>query len=189
VRFFTDFADQAVMLPLVMAVAITLAVQGWRRGAFIWLAAIGGTFLAVAALKFSFLSCQPVFGPWHIASPSGHVAAATVVTAGLAWLLSRGRPTILTAAAIVAVFIGWTRLLLHAHSVPEVLIGGAIGLTGATLLLRCTGAPPPIRPIPLLGVITLVVVLFHGLHLGAEAAIRRNAHNAWFIPACRVQAD
>ena len=31
-RYLTDFADQAVILPLVFATAIALALQGWRRG-------------------------------------------------------------------------------------------------------------------------------------------------------------
>ncbi len=188
-RFFTDFADQAVILPMILAVAITLALQGWVRGALAWLAAIAATLLAVLLLKLAFLSCQPVFGPWHVGSPSGHAAAATVVAGGLASLLTRHRIWIFAAAVVAAVGIGWSRLLLHAHTVPEVLIGAAIGLAGAALLTwltRATTAPPVLRPIPLICVVAAVTMLFHGLHAPAEAAIRHTAyHAAWFIPACR----
>lgn len=185
-RFLTDFADQAVILPMILAVAITLALQGWLRGALIWLAAMAVTFLAVLVLKLTFLSCQPVFGPWHVSSPSGHVAAATVVVGGLVTLLTRHRPSILSAAVMAAVGIGCSRLILHAHTVPEVLIGAAIGLTGAMFLTRITTAPPTLRALPLICVVAVVAMLFHGLHLPAEAAIRDTAyHAAWFIPACR----
>ena len=39
--FLTDFADQAVVLPLVLVLALVLAAQGWRRGAAAWLVAVG----------------------------------------------------------------------------------------------------------------------------------------------------
>jgi membrane-associated phospholipid phosphatase len=190
VRFLTDFADQAVMLPLILAVAIMLASQGWRRGALVWLLVVASTFLATLAMKLVFLSCSPVFAPWHVNSPSGHVAAATVVTGGLAVLLTRRRASILPAAIAAAVAIGVSRLVLHAHSFPEVGIGAAIGLCGAELLIRFAGPPPRLRPVPLFAVVAVVALLFHGMHLPAEAAIRDTAHSAaWFIPACRGGAE
>jgi hypothetical protein len=33
VTFLTDFADQAVILPIAFAVGVALLAQGWRRGA------------------------------------------------------------------------------------------------------------------------------------------------------------
>ncbi len=174
------------MLPLILAVAIMLAAQGWRRGALSWVLVVGATFLATLAMKIAFLSCSPVFAPWHVNSPSGHVAAATVVTGGLAVLLTRRRASILPAAIVAAVAIGISRLVLHMHSFPEVVIGAAIGLCGAAALIRFAGPPPRLRPVPLFAVVTVVALLFHGMHLPAEAAIRDTAHGAaWFIPACR----
>src|ERR1700761_7456706 len=76
VRYLTDFADQAVILPLVLAVAIALAVQGWRRGAIVWLVVVAGVFGATLASKLMFLACSPVFGPIDVHSPSGQDAAA-----------------------------------------------------------------------------------------------------------------
>ena len=57
-KFLTDFADQAVVLPLVFALAAVLAWQGWRRGALLWLATIGLTFSVILALKLVFLGCS-----------------------------------------------------------------------------------------------------------------------------------
>ncbi|HVY17549.1 MAG TPA: phosphatase PAP2 family protein [Rhodopila sp.] len=175
------------MLPLIMAVAVVLFAQGWRRGALLWLVVVGCTFLATLVLKLMFLSCTPVFGPWHINSPSGHVAAATVVTGGLAVLLTRRKASILPAALMAAIGIGISRLVLHMHSFPEVCIGAGIGMCGAAALIRFAGPPPQLRPMPLFAVVAVVALLFHGMHLPAEAAIRQTAYQAaWFIPACRA---
>src|ERR1051326_4502016 len=89
--FLTDFADQAVMLPIVLAVAVALAAMGWWRGALAFLGVVAVTFAAVLTLKLGFLACRPVFGPWSIESPSGHTAAASVVAGGLAALLTGKR--------------------------------------------------------------------------------------------------
>jgi membrane-associated phospholipid phosphatase len=186
VRYLTDFADQAVILPLVLATAVALAVQGWRRGALVWLMVVAATFAATLTLKLAFLSCSPFFGPMDVHSPSGHVAAATVVAGGLAAMLSRRRASILPAAVVAAIVIGVSRLVLGLHSFPEVVLGALIGLAGAAALLRFAGPPPRLRVAPLVAIIVVVAALFHGLHLPAEAAIRHTALRvAQYIPACR----
>jgi membrane-associated phospholipid phosphatase len=185
-RFLTDFADLAVMLPVVLTIAIGLVLQGWRRGALVWLGVVGATFLAMLVLKLLFLACPPVFRPVDIRSPSGHVAAATVVAGGLAALLWRRRASILPVAALVAVVIGISRLVLGLHSLPEVALGAMVGLAGATALLTLAGPPPTLRPGRLFAVVAIVVALFHGLHLPAEAAIRHTAFRAaHFLTVCR----
>ena len=189
-RYLTDFADQAVILPLVLAVAVVLAIQGWRRGALTWLVVVAVTFVTMLALKVIFLACTPLFGPMDVHSPSGHVAAATVVSGGLAAMLTRRRSSILPAALLAALVIGFSRLALGAHSFPEVVLGALVGLAGAAALLRFAGPPPRLRLTPLIMVVVLVALLFHGLHLPAEAAIRHTAFRAsLFIPACRETAE
>jgi membrane-associated phospholipid phosphatase len=187
VRYLTDFADQAVILPLVLAIAVALAVQGWRRGAFVWLLVVAGVFFTTLVLKVMFLACSPLLGPIDVHSPSGHVAAATVVTGGLAAMLTRRRTSILPAAALAAMVIGVSRLVLGMHSLPEVIVGAIIGLAGAAALLNFAGPPPPrLRVAPLVLIVVVVATVFHGLHLPAEAAIRHTAFRAaQFIPACR----
>jgi hypothetical protein len=190
VRYLTDFADQAVIIPLVLAVAVALAVQGWRRGALTWLIVVAGVFLATLAGKLMCLACTPLFGPLDVHSPSGHVAAATVVTGGLAAMLTRRRASILPAAFLAAMVIGISRLVLGMHSLPEVVIGAFIGLAGAAAMLRFAGPPPRLRIAPLVGVIAVVALVFHGLHLPAERVIRHTAFRfAEFIPACRGTPD
>jgi membrane-associated phospholipid phosphatase len=190
VRYLTDFADQAVIIPLVLAIAVALALLGWRRGAIVWLLVVAGTFLATLGCKLMFLACSPIFGPIDVHSPSGHVAAATVVTGGLAAMLTRRRTSILPAAVLAAVVIGVSRVVLGMHSLAEVIVGALIGLAGAVALLRCAGPPPRLRIAPLIAVVVVVTGLFHGLHLPAEAAIRHTAFRAaQYIPACRGTAE
>ena len=174
--FLTDFADQAVMLPIVVAIGIALLAQGWRRGAAAWAVAVCATFAAMLALKLVFLACSATFGTSHIHTPSGHVAAAAVVGGGLAGLLLRGRAASLLLAVLATVVIGASRLALGVHSPAEVLIGALVGLLGAVALLALAGPPPPnlqVRRVVLIAAV--VAAVFHGLHLPAEAHIRSTA--------------
>lgn len=186
-NYLTDFADQAVILPVVLAVCAALWWHGWHRGAVIWLAVVGATFAAVLAGKLVFLGCSPVFSVLNLYSPSGHVAAATVVGGGLAVLLTGRLRSAMPAALVAAIVIGISRLVLHDHTVPEVLVGGLIGMAGAAALMHLTGPPPRLRIKPLLATILITALIFHGLRLPAEAAIRHTAFNIGrFIPACRA---
>lgn len=189
-RYLTDFADQAVILPVVIAVAAALWWQGWRRGAFIWLGVVGATFAAILSAKLVFLGCSPVFSPLNLYSPSGHVAAATVVGGGLAVIFTGRLRSVMPAALFAALVIGVSRLVLRMHTVPEVLVGGIIGMAGAAVLMHFTGPPPRLKVKPLVAVVLVVAALFHGMRLPAEAAIRHTAFRMGrFIPACREAPD
>ena len=87
----TDFADEAVVLPLIAVVALMLGLLGWRRGALAWLGAVGLSFTSVLALKLVFATCGPALGLPALRSPSGHTAAAAVVAGGIAVVLGQGR--------------------------------------------------------------------------------------------------
>jgi membrane-associated phospholipid phosphatase len=187
VTFITDLADQAVILPLVLAIGIALLAQGWRRGAAAWAAAVVATFATMLALKLAFLACSQSFGTPDIHTPSGHVAAATIVTGGLAALLLRRRASVLPVAVLAAVLVGVSRLVLGAHSLPEVLLGAMVGLAGALALPLLAGPPPSgldVRRIAI--VVVAVVVVFHGLHFPAEAHIRATAYRvAHMLAVCQ----
>jgi membrane-associated phospholipid phosphatase len=186
-HFLTDLADQAVILPMALATAVALTMQGWRRGAAAWALVIGATFATIAALKLLFLACSASFGIGDIRTPSGHVAAATVVAGGLAALLLRRREVALPLALLAAVTIGITRLALGMHSPAEVVIGAGVGLLGAWTLLMIAGpAPQPFDARRIAAVAALVVVIFHGMHLPAEAHLRSTAWRfAHFLSVCQ----
>ena len=70
-RFLTDFADQAVVLPLIATVALMLGLLGWRRGALAWLVAVGVSFASVLVLKLVLPTCGPALGMAGCAAPAG----------------------------------------------------------------------------------------------------------------------
>lgn len=186
--FLTDFADQAVVLPLVAVVAALLMLQGWQRGAVVWLCAIGGTFAVLLALKLTFLGCASVFGSAALRSPSGHVAAATAVCGGVAAILGGSRRTVALAALIAGFGIGLTRIGLHVHSWPEVGIGATVGVTGALAVAQFAGPPPQLRIWPMVLTAACVAALLHGRHLGAEQVIRQAAASVgWCAPVGPIQ--
>ncbi len=189
VSFITDFADQAVVLPLVFAVGIALLLQGWRRGAVAWMLAVLATFATMLVLKLAFMACATSFGIAGIHTPSGHVAAATVVTGGLATVLRRRRGAVVPLALVAALVIGVSRLALGVHSLPEVVLGALVGLAGARLLVRLAGPPPPdINGWRIAAIAILTVVVFHGLHMPAEAHIRATAYRlAKLLAVCQSE--
>lgn len=187
--FLTDFADQAVVLPVVVVIAAILVVRGRWREALIWLGVIGATFGVVLVLKIIFLACGPVFRPWSMRSPSGHTASAAVLIGGLAALLTGRLAVVWPVSALAGGAIGFTRVALGFHSVPEVLLGGMAGMAGAVVLVRPVGVAPIRRPVSLLVIVAVVAVALHGVRLPAEAAIWRFAQGLLdFVPACRVVA-
>ena len=163
----TDLADQAVVLPLILAIAATLVLLGWARGAVGWIGAVGVTFGVMLVLKLVFLSCAP-FG---IRSPSGHTAAAALVAGGVAGLLSDRWAAVGWAAVAAALVIGATRVALHLHSVPEVALAGVLGIAGAFGLRWLAGPAPRLRLWVILAVALVVIVALHGTRLPAEAPI------------------
>ena len=168
----TDFADQAVVLPLIAVVALMLGVLGWRRGALAWLGAVGLSFAAVVVLKLAFATCGPVLGLPAPRSPSGHAAAAAVIAGGIAVVAGLGRQQVAAVAGLAAMLIGTTRVLLGLHTPPEVAVGGALGILGVLGFAVVAGKPPALRLRWLFAAIVVVALLLHGQHLNAETSIR-----------------
>ena len=172
--FVSDFADQAVMLPLAVVVLAVLIVSGWRRGAVAWSLAVGFTFGVTLVLKAGFVVLTSAFGSEFRISPSGHVASACVVYGGVALVLLRGvvpRTVVALFPAAVVMLIGYSRVVLGMHTIPEVIAGAAVGIAGVAILAATMGPRPAfaIWPVPAAGGVT--VLLLHGLHLPAEEAI------------------
>jgi membrane-associated phospholipid phosphatase len=168
--FLTDFADQAVVLPLVLAAAAGLAAGGWRRGALAWAAVCAATLGALGLLKLAiFVWGAPPALP-GLLSPSGHTASAALVYGGIISLLAlRHRRFALPVAALAAGVIGTTRLALHQHTLPDVIVGAGFGLAGVLALVGAAGKRPvDFRPGILLGLGVAVIAGFHGLRLPAE---------------------
>ena len=143
-------------------------------------------------LKLTFIACGGLIPNADLHTPSGHTAAAAVVSGGLIGfakhIRDRAGLALLTALGAAAIF-GFSRLALGVHTVPEVVLGGIVGSLGAFLLVSLAGpAPDGLRTSRLLAVVVALVVLFHGFHLPAEARIYDAAFllRAWPLSACRI---
>ncbi len=169
----TDLADADVTLPLAGAVALGLAVLridlAWR-----WIVVVGGAFGVILALKLVFGIVLALGASLGIRSPSGHTCSSSLVYGSLALLLT-GRSRLAVALALaVAGLIGFTRLALGAHSLPEVLLGGAIGVAAVALLGRAARRRPSLRPRDraiLVPMSIVVVALFYGHMAGIEGRL------------------
>ena len=174
--FITDFADQAVILPVALALAVSLWRGGWMKGARTWVLCCGATLGGLGAAKLAVFA----FGPFSLLplldSPSGHTASSAITWGGLAVLLlprTRRLPLGLPIAAAITALIGATRLGLHVHTMPDVIIGAAIGLTGTLALALALDDPPPgLRRSLLLGPAFLIAAALHGYRLPAEPLLR-----------------
>jgi membrane-associated phospholipid phosphatase len=183
----TDFADQAVVLPLIAVVALMLGVLGWRRGALVWLVAVGLSFASVVVLKLVFATCGPALDLAGLRSPSGHAAAAAVIAGGIAVVLGWASGYVTATAGLAALLIGVTRVALGLHTPAEVALGGALGMLGVLGFALLAGKPPPLRLRWLFAAVAAVALLMHGQHLDAETRIRAAAFGLAFCPGDQVR--
>lgn len=178
--FVTGFGDQGVILPFVAAVAVTLFAVHARREALYWSAAITASLLAALVAKIVFIPCGHLL-PWlDIRSPSGHAAAAIAAYGGFAVLcarFARGRTAqmlFMALALIGGIGISLSRIYLHAHTVPEAVLGGALGFIAPAILYRVELPTAALKPRPVLLLLLLplaVALLLHGVTLPVESRI------------------
>jgi membrane-associated phospholipid phosphatase len=190
-EYLTDFADEAVMLPLVATVAIALALSGWWRGFAAWVVVVPGVLGMMGFLKYLFFTCAIPLDITGIHSPSGHTAVSAAIYGGLLVLLLRGRlPNALVFAIppVLALVFGFSRVVLHAHVPIEAVVGGIVGLAGAAILVWCAGKRPPFRIWPIALGAAVVVFALHGYRFRAENMIHHLWVYTWIpLPAvCRA---
>ena len=188
----TDFADQGVILPIILIAAVAFAWTGWWRAAMAWLGVIAMILLTIAAGKLLAMVCVTALPvEWQLRSPSGHTASAAIVYGGLMALVvpSPRRDRVALACSLMfATLIGASRLALGLHTLPDVLVGGAVGVAGAFALSRAAG-PRPVAPRHLrfiLLAVPLGAVLFHGTHVQAEQWIGLLAHAIQPVGGCDI---
>ena len=177
--FVTDFADQAVLVPSAIAVAIGFGAAAWHRGALVWSGVLAGTWVGVLVLKLACLLCDPLWAE-GLHSPSGHTAGAAAAVGGFFGLIVRRRSgnwqwTIPISVGLATV-IGLSRLALHVHTGLDVLVAGVVGVGSATVLVLLAGPPPPrLRLSPIITVCAVMILLLHGSQASTEATIQRLA--------------
>ncbi len=127
-QLITDLGDQAVILPLVVAVLVLLLTLGERRAAIWWLVSVCLALGVTLVAKLVFIPCGYLLPVLDVRSPSGHAASASAAYGGLAMLFvqanrsTAARAAVLSSALAIVLAISASRILLQAHTVPETLI-------------------------------------------------------------------
>ena len=172
IKAITDFGDLAVLLPLVAVVAVWLAALRQPRALLWWFVAVGLCMSSTAALKIYFFVCPPLA---DLHSPSGHTSLSTLVygalTLAVATIVTRWkRAAVIAAGAAFIAAIGVSRVLVQAHSVPEVVVGSLIGVLALGVFASQFWPRRPAEPrlqAMLIASIALMVML-NGQDLRAE---------------------
>ena len=186
--YLTDFADGGVVIPLCAAVALTLLLLRRTRLALVWTGVTAGVWGVMLGLKLAGYAIEHAAPHLSIVqlglvTPSGHVAAAATAYGGLVGLLlsppSAGVRRACLAALAIAGLIGLTRIALGDHTLAEVIVGGTVGTIGAGALTSWAQSRVAGRSrLALLGVIAIVMLMFHGAHVSWEPAIRATSVQA-----------
>jgi len=175
VQWFSDFADQAIILPLSAVVAIMLGFQRHWRAAAAWVVAVGAVLSVMLVLKLLAGACGWQHPNIDIESPSGHTASAAMVYGGLFVLFGKSAAKLwksITFTTIVAALFGISRVILHDHSPPEVLVGAIVGIAGTVILYFARGTDINRISLPLIASFALIFCVAHGTRLPAEKQVR-----------------
>lgn len=134
----TRFGDFSIMSIAAFAITAWLLAEDERRLAFWWSVLFVGGMAIVTLTKMAFIGWGIGIHALDFTGFSGHSTRATAVIPVMFYLmLQRAHPPLRTLGVLLgfalAVLIGISRLVLHAHSVAEVvsgtLLGGLISLS------------------------------------------------------------
>jgi membrane-associated phospholipid phosphatase len=173
----TNFGDLAVLLPLAGLITLWLLAIRQKSGFLWWLLALAFCVGGTAELKIYFYVCPP-FSDIH--SPSGHSSLSVLVYGTLTLAVAVevtgwGRKIAAIAGALFILSIAVSRLLVQAHSVPEIVIGLLIGTSALWLFATKYLSRPPVEPHvrPLIAMAVTFMMLLNGHELRAESFLRK----------------
>lgn len=128
----SNFGSSIVMLSAATAIALWLfAGQAWRM-ALGWCGLFALGLVIVALTKIAYIGWDIGIGTLNFSGISGHSMRATAVFPVLFYLmLQKARPSFRISGVVlgfaIAVLIGVARVILHAHSVSDVVAGWLLG--------------------------------------------------------------
>ena len=166
---FTDFGDAAVLIPLTGAMLLWLLFYNSRAMTW-WVAAVGFCVGTTAILKIFFYGCPPVS---DMRSPSGHTAFSLLVYGAIAFVAavpggSFRRLLAIGIGAGLIVTIAASRLLLDAHTLPEVGLGLVIGSVSLVVFAENYRWSADAKIWQLLLAAGVLMTVLHGQELHAE---------------------
>ena len=178
----TDFGDSAAMMPAALLIALWLvAARAWRHAQF-WCLGFAVMAALIAATKIAFMGWGIGIEAIDFAGISGHTAlAVAVLSVGAAVSLADRAPPIRLFGAIlggtIGLAIGVSRLVLHVHSLSEVVIGAVVGASLAVAFLRggSHANSATLRPAALGALLLLTLTTVHGERAPTQGTLTRIA--------------
>lgn len=191
----TSFGGAGLTLPLAFVIALWLAVGYTWRLAVVWLFLLGAAIALVTVTKVAFLGWGVGVRVWDFTGLSGHAMFATAVyPVGMFLVLLPAPPNIRLAGVVLALLggaaVGFSRIVIEAHSPSEAITGCIVGALTALIFIRVawnvTPGQLPIVPVAL-SLMALTVAL-HNVHLPTHRwvthlALTVSGHDRPFIRA------
>lgn len=140
-RTLTYFGDSMLLIPTAVIIALVLPWKSDnRRTVWYWLLAFGLAGLLVSISKIMFLGFGIGSARYNFTGFSGHSAMSATLWPVMMWLISGCWPTFWRGLTIgigylIPLMVGLSRLVIHAHSVSEVLAGLMLGFTLSSAFL------------------------------------------------------
>ncbi|HDS1115119.1 phosphatase PAP2 family protein [Pluralibacter gergoviae] len=139
--FLSFFGDSTVLLPsAALLFAILLLRKKTAYLAWQWAALFGITGAIVSFSKLAFMGWGIGIRDIDFTGFSGHSALSAAFWPVFLWLLSarlssRIRTLLVFAGYGIALTVAYSRLVIHAHSVSEVIAGALLGAAASVLFL------------------------------------------------------
>ncbi|HUH86265.1 MAG TPA: phosphatase PAP2 family protein [Stellaceae bacterium] len=188
----TDLGDSALLLPASAFLVAYLLYFSTARVVRIWVSTLALCAFLTLFLKVAFFTCGSAIPAWDLHSPSGHTSLSMTFYGCGALMVSgdKGRATqigMLAAGTLLVIAVAISRVLLHAHTPTEAMLGLCVGVLCVSWFGRRFLALPPLS-LPwrwALAVVALLALVTHGAHWDFEWAVARIAaflHSA--APIC-----
>lgn len=149
-HFLTFFGDSMLLLPCAAIIFIILLLSpASRKQTWEWMLLFGGVGAVVCVSKLAFMGWGIGSQKWDFTGFSGHSALSASIWPVMLWLLggrfsSAVRRSAIVVGYLLAAMVGYSRLVIHAHSTSEVITGLVLGfIVSSTFLLLQRGTPPP----------------------------------------------
>ena len=146
----TAFGDSGLMVPMAIAIALWLVSAACYRLSLLWLGLFLMAGMLVTLTKLLFLGWGVGIHALNFTGFSGHTTFAAMVFPVLTRLILHAcRPDARSdgyfAGEAFAILVGISRLLVHAHSLSEVVAGLTLGLLLGRVFLAALALTPGLR--------------------------------------------
>ncbi|MEG3112409.1 MULTISPECIES: phosphatase PAP2 family protein [Pantoea] len=137
----TYFGDSMLLIPTAVIIALILPWKSDnRRTVLYWIVAFGLAGLFVSLSKILFLGFGIGSAHYNFTGFSGHSAMSATLWPVMLWLISGRwsslwRGFALGVGYLIPLMVGFSRLVIHAHSKSEVVTGLLLGFTLSTAFL------------------------------------------------------